>query len=126
MENGTQAIMIGVNAVIFMVAVSAAMLLMQSVNGMVESARTAIEQNAGGSLMQEYSENRERTLSGTEVYALYGQQSEGENKEKTILVRTNVKTYTLEEFVDEFGTDYLSETFTLINENENEFILELK
>ena len=126
MENSTEAIMIGVNVIVFIIAVSAAMTLMQSVNGMVEVARVSIEQNAGGSLMQKYGNTEERTFSGAEVYALYGQQLEGENGDKTILVKKDGSTYTLEQFISLYGTNYLSETFVLFNEKENEFVLELK
>lgn len=126
MENTTEAFIIAVNVLVFVTALSAAMLLMQNVNNMVEYARTSIEQDSGGSLMQQYEDVNERTFSGAEVYALYGEQLEDEQKNNNILIRTNTATYTLKQFIAEYGTSYLSETFVLVNEKENEFIFELK
>lgn len=114
MENSAyDAVIIAVNTLIFMVAVSVGMLLMTTVNRMVEYTKELGESETGGNLIQEYGDIQKRTYTGAEVYAVYGQALKGELTGYTIRVNAGGSTSDIKVYGSQYGMAQLNATFIL-------------
>ncbi len=114
MENSAyDAVIIAVNTLVFMVAVSVGMLLMTTVNRMVEYTREIAESEIGGNLIQEFGDLQERTYTGAEVYAVYGQALKGELEGYTIRVRSGGSISDIKIYGSQYGMAQLNSTFIL-------------
>ncbi len=114
MENSAyDAVIIAVNTLIFMVAVSIGMLLMTTVNRMVEYTKQIADSEIGGNLIQEFGDIQKRTYTGAEVYAVYGQALKGELTGYTIRVRSGGSTSDIKTYGSQYGMAQLNATFVL-------------
>ncbi len=114
MENSAyDAVIIAVNTLVFMVAVSVGMLLMTTVNRMVEYTKEIADSEIGGNLIQEFGDLQERTYTGAEVYAVYGQALKGELTGYTIKVKSGGSLSDIEIYGSQYGMAQLDATFIL-------------
>ena len=105
-----EAIMIGVNTIIFMVALTAGMKLMGTINDMVEYSNQAAAAVSSGNLIQAYGDTVERIYSGVEVYDIYRQCKENGgklNNNITVQFKINGSTYN----VDNYGSRGLNNLY---------------
>lgn len=127
MENSAyEALILGLNVAIFMVAVSVGMLLMTTINEMIDYTREIGEAEIGGNLMKEYGEQQEREFTGAEVYALYGQALKGELEGYTIRVNAGGTTVSLRDYGTTIGLSNLNQTFIMISNGLNSYTLKKK
>ena len=119
------AIILGVNTIIFTAALTAGMLLMGTINEMVEYTKINIESPVGGNLTQEYGDEAKRTFTGAEVFAVYGQMQRGEIKDKTIKVKVGASTTNILDYGANTGISHISDTFILKCTDEKNYFFEL-
>ena len=127
MDNSAyEALMIGVNTFIFIVALTAGIMLMDKINDLVEFTKQETSVASAGSLIETYGETAERTFTGAEVYALYGQAKNGElptGMKITVNLsgsKVNITNYGTR------GLKYLNSIFVLEKATENNFVFRLK
>lgn len=114
MENSAyDAVIIAVNTLIFMVAVSIGMLLMTTVNKMVENTKQISDSEIGGNLIQEFGNIQKRTYTGAEVYAVYGQALKGELDGYNIKVKSGSSISDIKTYGAQNGMTQLNATFVL-------------
>ena len=118
-----QAIMIGVNTLILVIALTVGITLMSSINDLVEYTKKPLGTAGGGSLVESFGETDERTFSGAEVYALYGQYLNGQLQEDIVI---EVGTGNISEYGLNYGQNYLNRTFEMIYKGSNKFLFKLK
>ena len=127
MDNSAhEALMIGVNTFIFIVALTAGIMLMGKINDLVEFTKQETSAPSAGSLIETYGETVERTFTGAEVYALYGQAKKGELPTgMKITVNISGSTYSIDKYGSK-GLSYLSKIFVLEKATANNFVFRLK
>lgn len=127
MENSAyEALILGVNVFIFMLAISVGMMLMTTINQMIDYTREIGEAEVGGNLIQEYGEQQEREFTGAEVYALYGQEIKGELNGYTIRVVAGGATSTLKDYGKTIGLSNLHRIFVMKSNGAKSYTLTLK
>ncbi|MBR6688475.1 MAG: hypothetical protein IKL68_00460 [Clostridia bacterium] len=127
MENSAyEAVIIGVNTIVFMVAVSVGMLLMTTINQMIDYTREIADSEIGGNLIKEYGEQQERTFTGAEVYALYGQALKGELDDYTIRVNASGSNTEIKTYGSSLGIAHLNSTFVLKHSGANTYTFVIK
>lgn len=127
MENSAyEALILGLNVFIFMLAVSAGMVLMTTINQMIDYTREVGEAEVGGNLVKEYGEQQEREFTGAEVYALYGQELKGELEGYTIKVNAGGATQSLKNYGKTIGLSNLNKIFIMTSNGANSYTLKIK
>lgn len=122
-----EALMVGVNTFIFIIALTAGITLMGQINEMVEYTQLETSSASTGSLIESYGDTAERTYTGAEIYALYGQYKQDDLPEDiTIKVKTNGAAYNISEHIKKDGLKYLSKTFVLDKVTPTEFLFVMK
>lgn len=87
---GEQALLIGVNVFILVMALTSAVLLMTTVLNMSDVANTKIKTNSDSSLMALYGETNERIYTGEQVLAIInGYFSETSNMSERFVLKIN-------------------------------------
>lgn len=127
MENSAyEALIIALNTFVFAVALTAGMVLMNSINEMVEYTKINIESEVGGNLIKEYGNEQERTFTGAEVLSYYGQKVNGKLEGVTIKVRAGGAETDIKTFGEGAGMGYLNKTFILECRGANNYLFRLK
>ncbi len=127
MENSAyEALILGLNVFIFMLAISVGMLLMTTINQMIDYTRELGEAEIGGNLMKEYGDQQEREFTGAEVYALYGQELKGELDGYTIRVNAGGATSSLRDYGSTIGLSNLNQIFIMTSNGANSYTLKIK
>jgi hypothetical protein len=121
-----QALILGLNTFVFVIALTAAMSLMSTINRMVEYTKQSADTEVGGNLVEQYGDETIRTFTGAEVYAFYGQKLNGTLGDVNITVKTATSELDILNFGEGNGWGYLSETFVLKCKGENRFVFELQ
>lgn len=107
---GEQALLIGVNVFILVMALTSAILLMTTVLNMSDVANTKIKTNSDSSLMALYGETNERIYTGEQVLAIInGYFSETSNMSERFVLKIDDD----EVQKDKFTVDKLESTYKL-------------
>ena len=99
---------------------------MTSINQMVAYTKENLEAEVGGNLIKEYGNEQERTFTGAEVLAYYGQKVNGKLEGVTIKVRAGGSETDILTYGKNSGMGYLNKTFTLECRGENNYLFRLK
>lgn len=125
-DSAFEALMIGVNTFIFIIALTSGILLMGKINDLVEYTKKEVASNSNGALIENEGEIASRSFLGTEVYALYGQAKRGE-LESGVEIKVNLNG--VKQKIEDYGgigLVYLSDTFLLQITDENKFVFVLQ
>ena len=77
-----EALRTGINAMIFVVAMTAGLMLMGSVNDLTEQSKDVVHSLEQGSLVNSYGDIQERTFTGAELVAIKSMKIDGKIEEK--------------------------------------------
>ena len=118
-QSAFEALMIGVNVFVFIIALSAGMFLMTSVLDMAEYANTSAITGMNGSLADSVGDVHERTYSGNQLLSYYRRVMQGGQSKYNFMIKlSNIGTEkTLKSYV---------ETESIYNYMDSEFELQYK